>query len=34
MAVMIRNSSTVTVSDDPHDNYLLAMAEAGLRIFW
>jgi hypothetical protein len=34
MAVMMRNLPSVTVSDDPHDNYLLAMAEAGWADFW
>lgn len=33
MAVMVKNLPVVSVCDDPYDNYLLAMAEAGTADF-
>lgn len=33
LAVVVRNLPVVTISPDPHDNYLLAMAAAGAADF-
>lgn len=33
MAVVVKNLPVVSICDDPHDNYLLAMAEAGAADF-